>query len=79
VGAVLSDGPAQAVDPVGYAVAQVGPIRQIHSADGKLRVALDRLASAHEQVYKSDASKAADQLAAKAADTVNQLCPGAAP
>ena len=79
VSAVLRDGPDRAVDPVGYAVAQVGPLRQIHPADRKLRSALDRLASAYPQVSNSDASKAADQVAAKAADTVDQLCPGAVP
>jgi hypothetical protein len=78
VSAVLSDGPDATVDPVGYALAQVKPLRQIHAADRQLATAIDRLADAYQRVYTTNNSKAARQAAAKAAASVNQLCPGAA-
>jgi hypothetical protein len=78
VSAVLSDGPDPAVDPVGYALAQVKPLRQIHAADQQLARVIDQLADAYQKVYSSDNSKAAKHAAAKALASVNHLCPGAA-
>jgi hypothetical protein len=77
VSAVLSDGPDPGADPVGYAFAQILPLRQIKTSDQTLRNAIDNLASAYEQFYKANgvgqpASHAVSQSAAR----INALCPG---
>jgi hypothetical protein len=77
VGAVLSDGPDPDADPVGYAFAQILPLRQIHTSDQALRTAIDNLASAYEQFYKANGvGKSANHAISQAAGRINALCPG---
>jgi hypothetical protein len=77
VSAVLSDGPDQGADPIGYAEAQVLPLRQIHTADRDLRAAIDALASAYQQFFQSDGTKATADAVSRAGHTLNAICPGA--
>jgi hypothetical protein len=77
VSAVLSDGPDSGADPVGYAEAQIKPLRQIHTEDTSLQAAVDALSSAYEQFYRSDGAGAAKQAVSQASDRVNAICPGA--
>jgi hypothetical protein len=79
VEAVLSDGPDPEADPVGYAQAQVLPLRQIHTSDEKLHEAIDRLASVYETFSdRNGVSHSAKSAVTAAADRVNAICPGAA-
>ena len=49
---MLTDGPDPDADPVGYALAQVGPLRQIKpTSDQPLQTAIDQLASAYQRFY----------------------------
>jgi hypothetical protein len=76
VGGVLSDGPDPGVDPVGYADAQILPLRQIHTADPSLHRAIDDLASAYQRVERSNGATAATKAAAHAASRLDAICPG---
>ncbi len=79
VEAVLSDGPEPAADPVGYAQAQVLPLRQIRTSDERLHEAISRLAAAYDAfAAEHRAGSAANSAVSAAADTVNAICPGAA-
>jgi hypothetical protein len=73
----LSDGPDPSSDPVGYAIAQVKPLRQIQSSDQALRATIDDLASAYERVVTTNGSAAAKQAVSVASDKVDAICPGA--
>jgi hypothetical protein len=75
--AVLSDGPDPGADPVGYAEAQILPLRQVHTADADLRTAIDNLASAYAQFYRTNGTHAALQVVNQASKQVNAICPGA--
>jgi len=79
VAAVLSDGPDPGADPVGYAEAQILPLRQLQTPDKALQAAISDLAAAYQGFYNvgghGDAAKAAVTSAAK---KINSLCPGAA-
>jgi hypothetical protein len=79
VSAVLSDGPDPGADPVGYAEAQILPLRQIRSANPALRAAIGQLADAYQQFFASDGkSGSAKQAVAAASSRLNSICPGAA-
>jgi hypothetical protein len=79
VSAVLSDGPDPDSDPVGYAEAQVIPLRQIRASDQALGVAIDQLADAYQQFFASNGkSSNAKEAVAVASKTLNSICPGAA-
>jgi hypothetical protein len=78
VAAVLSDGPDPGADPVGYAEAQVIPLRQIHTSDAALEIAIDKLASAYEQFYETKGSAASKGAVTAASSQVNAICPGVA-
>jgi hypothetical protein len=78
VAAALSDGPDPSADPLGYAEAQVLPLRHITTSDKPLKSAIDTLSSAYESFYKSNGSPAASQLVRVATKSVNSFCPGAA-
>jgi hypothetical protein len=78
VAAVLSDGPDPAADPVGYAEAQVIPLRRIHTTAASLQVAIDGLASAYRQFWRSNGSRAAKQAVRRAAARIDAVCPGVA-
>jgi hypothetical protein len=77
--AALSDGPDPGADPVGYAEAQIRPLRAISTGDTALRAAIGRLASAYAAVYATGGKSAAAANAVTAASSkVNAICPGAA-
>ena len=78
VSAVLSDGPDSGADPVGYAEAQIKPLRQIHTGDKSLQSAVNALASAYQQFYNSNGGAAARQAVSQASHNLNRICPGAA-
>jgi hypothetical protein len=78
---VLSDGPDPDADPVGYAQAQVLPLRQLTISDAALHRDVLALASAF-QVFSSGSGAGATADApkvAKAEKAVNSICPEAAP
>jgi hypothetical protein len=79
VSAVLSDGPDPGADRVGYALAQVLPLRSIKkSSDAVLQQAIDTLATAYQRYYQSKGhDSAATQALNRAADKINALRPGA--
>ncbi len=78
VGAVLSDGPDPTQDPVGYAEAQILPLRQVHTSDSQLRTAISRLASSYAAFFADNGkSEAATSAVLAAAAYMNKLCPGA--
>jgi len=76
--AVLSDGPEPNADPVGYAQAQILPLREIHTPDAKLATAIGRLASAYQRFSASHGSSAAQTAVSAATRTLDALCPGTA-
>jgi hypothetical protein len=79
VSAVLADGPDADSDPVGYAEAQILPLRQLHTSDPALRTAISKLASAYSRFFAaSGKSVAATSAVTTAARQLNSLCPGAA-
>jgi hypothetical protein len=77
---VLSDGPDPGADPVGYAQAQVLPLRQLTIGDTTLRSAVLSLATAYEKYSTSSGSTraAAALVVTKAENEVNKICPQAA-
>jgi hypothetical protein len=77
---VLSDGPDPGADPVGYAQAQVLPLRQLTISDASLRSAVLSLAAAYQKYSTSSGSTraAAALVVAKAENEVNKICPQAA-
>ena len=77
---VLSDGPDPGADPVGYAQAQVLPLRQLKITDPPLSKAVKTLASAYEAYATGTgaAKAAAAPQVSKAEGAVNAICPGAA-
>jgi hypothetical protein len=77
VSAVLSDGPDPGADPVGYAEAQIRPLRQIRIQDTSLRAAVDALSAAYQQFFISNGAGAAKRAVSRASDRVNAICPGA--
>jgi hypothetical protein len=62
---------------VGYAEAQIGPLRQIHTSDRPLQLALDRLDSAYKTFFSDDGTVRAKAAVSTAAKSVDALCPGA--
>lgn len=76
--AVLSDGPDPAADPVGYALAQVRPLRQLDlTGDPALRRAVDNLAAAYQSFYATNGAAPAKAAVSRAGAAVDRLCPGA--
>lgn len=78
---VLSDGPDSDADPVGYAQAQVLPLRQLSIADAKLHSDVLTLADAYE-AFSTGTDPGGTAAALKVADAenaVNTICPKAAP
>jgi hypothetical protein len=77
---VLSNGPDPGVDPVGYAQAQVLPLRHLAISDATLHRAVLTLASAYETLSTSSSSTRAASAAAvtKAENEVYKICPQAA-
>ena len=77
---VLADGPDPAADPVGYAEAQVQPLRQLTISDATLQPAVLTLASAYETFSNSSTSTRATsaQAVTRAENEVSKICPQAA-
>jgi hypothetical protein len=73
---VLADGPDPGTDAVGYAQAQVLPLRQLKIGDAALRGDVLALAGAYQAFSTRSGSAAA---VAKAEKSVNAVCPQAAP
>jgi hypothetical protein len=78
ISAVLSDGPEQSADPVGYAEAQILPLRQIHTDDHALGRAISELSAAYRTFFDSNGAPAAKQAVAAASKRIDKFCPGAA-
>jgi hypothetical protein len=79
VSAVLSDGPDPDADPVGYAEAQIRPLRHISTPDQALRAAIGQLAGAYQEFYASNGtSSKAKEAIAVASKKIDSICPGAA-
>jgi hypothetical protein len=78
VAAVLSDGPDPGADPVGYAAAQVLPLRQLKLPNGSVQKAAWALASAYRLFATTNGSAHAKRLVAVASHALDVLCPGAA-
>jgi hypothetical protein len=78
VEAALSDGPDPEADPVGYAQAQILPLRQIRTSDGMLRQAIDMLASAYAAFSSSHGASHAKRAVTSASKAINVICPGVA-
>ena len=78
VSAVLSDGPDPTADPVGYAEAQVLPLRQIRTTDAQLKSAIGKLDSAYRAYFASNGGSSSAKLAVAAASKrIDSFCPGA--
>jgi hypothetical protein len=77
VAAVLSDGPDPSVDPVGYAEAQVLPLRQIHTSQEPLQEMIDKLASAYHEFSSEHGSRSAKAFVTVAGRQIDAVCPGA--
>jgi hypothetical protein len=78
VAAVLSDGPDPSADPVGYAEAQILPLRQLRLSNGAITAAVDELATAYHQLFVADGSSSRHAVAI-AESSVNAVCPRVAP
>jgi hypothetical protein len=79
VSAVLSDGPDSDADPVGYAEAQILPLRQINVSNQALHGVISQLADAYQKFFASNGkSSNAKEDVAVASKTLNSICPGAA-
>ena len=80
VEAVLSDGPEPSADPIGYAQAQIMPLRVVRTSDRRLHEAIDRLAAAYQAFSAANrANHAASAAVTLAAGRLDAICPGAAP
>jgi len=77
VSAVLANGPDPGSDPVGYAEAQVLPLKQVHTTDHDLQTAIDVLDSAYDEYFTTDGSTASSTAVKTAADKLDAICPGA--
>ena len=78
---VLANGPDPDADAVGYAEAQVLPLRQLKLAEATLADAVGQLDSAYKSFSSTDGAKgtpAAVKVSA-AEKAVNAICPDAAP
>jgi hypothetical protein len=75
---VLSNGPDPGSDPIGYAQAQILPLKQIHASDQTLGQAIGTLASAYDSyIAAKGTGKAAKSALTAAINRINSLCPGA--
>jgi hypothetical protein len=81
IGDVLSDGPDPDADSAGYAQAQVLPLRQLSITDATLQREVRTLAAAYQAFAagRGRGRAAAAGAVTKAENTVNSICPQAAP
>ena len=73
----LSDGPDPDTDPVGYAEAQIQPLRQIHATSPTLAQAITTLAGAYSGFYTANGAGPAKATLNTAIKRINSLCPDA--
>jgi hypothetical protein len=79
VSAVLSDGPDPDADPVGYAEAQILPLRQVNASNQALHGVISQLADAYQKFFASNGKNGnAKEDVAVASKKLNSICPGAA-
>ena len=79
VSAVLSDGPDPDADPVGYAEAQILPLRQVNASNQALHGVISQLADAYQKFFASNGKSGnAKEDVAVASKKLNSICPGAA-
>lgn len=77
VAGALADGPDPDTDPVGYAQAQILPLRDVKTSDAALQAAVSKLASAYAQVVASKGkSTTATQALTAASKKIDAICPG---
>ena len=77
VGDALSNGPDPDADPVGYAEAQIQPLRQIHATNPALAQAITTLAGAYSSFYAANGTGPAKSALNTAIKRINSLCPDA--
>jgi hypothetical protein len=78
VSAVLTDGPDPGADPIGYAEAQILPLRQVRTSDATLSKAIGGLADAYSSYSAANGtSKTATATLTASINRINSLCPGA--
>jgi D-tyrosyl-tRNA(Tyr) deacylase len=78
---VLSDGPDPTADSVGYAQAQILPLKQLKLSTAKLQAAVTKLDAAYTAFVAAKSSSTQTQAAVQvtsAENAVNAICPGAA-
>ncbi len=78
VNAALSDGPDPRADPVGYALSQVAPLRNVAqtASDPALRQAIDRLVTDFGAQYRDGGTDSSvDKPVTSALAQVQSLCP----
>jgi len=76
VEAALSDGPDPQADPVGHAQAQILPLREIHTTEGRLRRAIATLAGAYQAFSSTHGASRAKSAVSAASKMIEHLCPG---
>jgi hypothetical protein len=74
---VLSDGPDPSADPVGYAEAQVLPLRELKLPAGRVKRAASALAAAYKQFSTTSGSAEAKRAVTVASRALDVICPGA--
>jgi hypothetical protein len=77
VSTVLSDGPDPDADPVGYAEAQILPLKQIHASDPTLARAISALAGAYGNFFATGGTSQAKAALSAASKKIDSVCPGA--
>jgi hypothetical protein len=77
VAAVLGNGPDESEDPVGYAEAQILPLRALKIQDAALERSVVDLSNAYRQFYATQGAAAAQSAVKAASAKVDATCPGA--
>jgi hypothetical protein len=78
VGAALSDGPDPTADPVGYAEAQVLPLKEIKVDDPALQKAIYELDAAYKSYFDASGLQSTSVPLKQALTRVETFCPGVA-
>lgn len=74
----LANGPDPGADPIGYAQAQIDPLREIATSDAGLKSALSSLSAAYAAFVSDGGSKSSRRAVTSASTRLAQYCPGAA-
>jgi hypothetical protein len=76
IGDVLSDGPDPSSDPVGYAEAQVLPLKQLKLTNSTLRQEVQRLATAYKEFSSTNGKDTAAAVKVSQAESkLGSQCP----